>query len=1009
MVKFEVLGSLRAFRGDGDAVSPSGLQGYLLATLLAHANQPVTADRLIETMWGPAPDAGAGHRLQTHMYRLRRVLGDEADISSEPGSYRLSTSPGELDSEQFESLVEEAQRTSTQDTQRAVKCLRQALTLWHGEAFDGFDTIEIRAQARRLHDVRLFAVEQLYSAELKCGNHDVVSKELPALVDAHPLQEKLHELLILSHALSGRQADALAAYRRARSVLVEELGIEPGPRLREIERQIFSGEPLERWEPTPKAAPTPAQLPGRPGGFVGREEELRLLNAFSAETGSCPKVITVTGGAGVGKTALVLHWAHQLREMFPEGQLYVDLRGFGPDAPACPAQALASFLGGLGVESHMIPDGLDERAALFRSQTADRRVLILLDNARDVDQVRPLLPGTPSCTVAVTSRTALLGLSVQEGARHMALTRMSDDEASALVTQLLDFPDVPEEVSRLIEICAHLPLALRIAAERVRAFAAADLRTLLAGLEDEAARLDLLDGGDERSSVRGVFFWSYQELDEDAAWLFRCLGASPAHAMTSSALAAMTALSSRATRRGLEALRRAHLVEPIGHDRFGLHDLLRTFAVELSEEIDGEDQHSEAFSRLCDHYLRTTGAALEQIMPEELFFPEARTMLDDDTHRPFHDAEDASHWLEAERENLVLVAEQAIREGPHSYPTTLSRLLRRYLDTKSLHDDARRVHSAAVAAARCCGSPQDEGGALRVLGLLAMRRDRFDEAVQDLLAALELHEKAGERRQAAHDNNLLGGAYMYTGRIAEAHEHYESSIAEYRVLEDPAGSFAMGNYGLLHHILGAPREALKWLEISLKVSEDHGKRHSECSTLRNLVAVHRDLGQYAQALDCARRGLNMAEELGRTTAEAEILTRAGTVHQRRDQLQEAQEHHLQALSIADSLDDRKTTAAAHNGLAEAARAGRDLDAACHHHQTALDLSRAFWDEHSRTLIGLGETCCQLGDDAGAVEHWQQALTIYESVGHALVQQLRSRISHVQDVLLERSPAPSRTR
>ena len=993
MVTFEVLGPVRLVRADGSAQVPRGLQGKLLAALLVHANQAVPADRLIEAMWGADREAGTVHRLQTHIYRLRKILGAGADISSMAGGYVLATDPASVDSGQFESLVQGAKRISGEDPQAAAESLRKALSLWRGEAFEGLDMPEVRSHALRLHDLKLMALEQLYSAELECGQYDLVANELPSTVEAHPLRERLHELLVMSHALGGRQADALAAYRRARSVLVEELGVEPGARLRELEIKILKGESVEPQTPAPKPTPAPAQLPAGPGSFVGREEELGQLDALLPATGGAASVAAVTGGAGMGKTALVLHWAHHHREEFPDGQLYMDLRGYGPDTPVEPEVVLLRLLRGLGVPPQLIPDELEERAALFRSETAERRMLMVLDNARDAGQVRPLLPGTASCAVIVTSREALTGIVVQEGAHQIGLQRMTEDEATALVTQLLGAPQLGEDAVRLTELCAHLPLALRIAVERVRALGADALGTLVAELDDASSTLDLLDGGDERSSVRGVFLWSYQELDEAAAWLFRCFGTTPLRVISASALAAAAGLDTRVARRGLEPLRRAHLVELSGHSRFRLHDLLRSFAAELSEETDTDPQRREVFERLCHYYLTTTAAALEQIMPEELTFPTARTVLDDESlERPFADSDSAARWLDAERENLVLLIEHALPAGLFSFIAKAWPLLRRYFDTKSLHDEAQRVYTAALTAGRRSGNRRDEGGALGMLGWVAIRRGRFEQAFEHLHAAVTIHEDLDDRRQRAHNHNMLGGAYMVAKRIPEAITHYEKAIADYATLEDHSGSFTMANFGLLHHRLGNLCEALKWLETTLESSEERGSPYSECHALRTLVAVHGDLGDYDQALDCAARGLSLAEELGHDTVRAGVLNRLGTVHRRRKEPDEARACYLEALSTGEALGGEEIIADSHHGLAEIAVAEADLDGALHHHRTALDLAHRSWDLRSRILIDLGETYLQRGDTATAVEHWREALAIYQQVGHSQVPALQGKIS-----------------
>lgn len=998
MVEFEVLGRVRLRRADCDAASPGGLQGLLLAMLLAHANQPVSVDRLVEAMWGPSSDARAAHRLQMHVLRLRRTLGQDAEVAFGPGGYRLSLAPAALDAERFATLVDDARKAGSDEPARAVDLLREALSLWRGEAYEGIDVPELRTESRRLLELRLVAIEELYAAELRCGHHAVVANELPALMAEHPLRERLYELLMMSHAIAGRRADALGTYRHARSVLVEELGIEPGPALRELEAQVLNGEHVGgRDQPAkPATVPAPAQLPAHPGGFVGRRHELEQLDAILEESGDSGRIRTLTGSAGVGKTALALHWAHRVRENFPGGQLYADLRGFGPDDARTPAHVLAGFLRALGVDSPSLPEDLDERAALFRSQVAGRRMLILLDNAQDVSQVRPLLPGAACCATVVTSRVVLAGLEVQEGARQVGVSRMSDDEARHVVTHLLDHPLEADDVDRLVQACSHLPLALRIAAERIRTLGPAGLSGLITELTHEQGRLDLLDGGDDDTSVRGVFSWSYRALNVDSAWVFRCLGVVPAREVDTSALAAMANLRPGATRRVLDNLVRAHLVEVTGDDRYRLHDLLRSYAGELADESDLPQHQTAAFERLCHHYVTNTATALEQVMPEEMGSTVARGILDaEDLHRPFDDAAAATRWLETERENLILVAERAARTGQSADPITLSRLLQRYLDTKRLLDDAQRLHTAAVTAARSSGDLNAEARALGALGWLGIRRDQFVEAEQHLLAALDLHEKAADSRLTARALNALGAVFMYTGRIHEAIRYYERAITEYNKTDDPASCFPTANLGVLHHMLGSPREALTWLESSLRLGEQHGKRHSECSTLTNLAPVCRDLGELDLALDYARRGLTLARELGRTETEGMALTSLGAVHQRRGELEQARELHRRALVIAENVNSDHVMAVSRIGVAEVSQAAGDPEDARCHYLALRDLTADFWDLRAHVLIGLGESYRQLGDEARGVDAWQQALDIYEEVGHRGATPLRRKIARAQ--------------
>ena len=473
-MEFEVLGPIRIRRDDGGVASPGRLQATLLGLLLAYANQPVSADRLVDGMWGETADARATHRLQTHVHRLRHALGDPSRLTADGPGYCLLVAPDEIDAQRFESLADEVLQIGSHEPTRAVELGRKALQLWRGDAYHGLDTAELTTEARRLADLKLGTLEELYAAQLSCGQHDAVAAALPPLLQTYPLRERLHELLMRAHAIAERQADALATYQHAHRVLVDELGVEPGPALQALQQQVLEGGAVTATKatgpvtadatPVAPTTPPPAQLPAQPGGFVGRDADLAQLDGLLDQT----TIATVTGTAGVGKSALTLHWAHRSLEAFSGGQLDVDLRGFGPQEPLQPTHALAGFLRALGVETHTIPFDPEERASMFRSHIAGRRMLLVLDNARNVAQVRPLLPGTDTCAVVVTSRNDLAGLSVHTSARHIGLQRLAVDEARTLVNELI--PDLAEAdaVHGLVETCSRLPLALRVAAERMR-------------------------------------------------------------------------------------------------------------------------------------------------------------------------------------------------------------------------------------------------------------------------------------------------------------------------------------------------------------------------------------------------------------------------------------------------------------------------------------------------------------------------------------------------------------
>lgn len=460
-MEFEVLGPPRVRRGNQDATPPGRLQRTLLGVLLFQANRVVSADVLTNALWGGRSDDRGPSNLQVHVHRLRRVLGDPDRLMCAAGGYRLAVLPGELDAERFESLIGEAIQIRSRDPQRCVELIREALASGavHRSMASTFRCSPMRRGGSPNGEWPRSRISTPRS--WPADDTQRVAGELPEQVREHPLRERLHGLLMVALYQGGQQAGALAVYRAARRELVEELGQEPGPQLRRIEQLILAGAPVELDAAVPRAF-VPSQLPHDVRGFSGREAELSELDNLLTGEGSV-LISAVVGTGGVGKTALAVRWAHRVRSRFPDGQLYADLRGYGPEPPMAPEDALVMFLRVLGVDSAAIPDELIDRAARFRSLVAGRRMAIVLDNARTVDQVRPLLPGGSSCFVLVTSRDSLAGLVARDGARRILLDRLPHGEARCLLRELAgDRVDAePGAVDVLIERCARLPLALR--------------------------------------------------------------------------------------------------------------------------------------------------------------------------------------------------------------------------------------------------------------------------------------------------------------------------------------------------------------------------------------------------------------------------------------------------------------------------------------------------------------------------------------------------------------------
>ena len=823
-MRFGVLGPVSVVSRAGPVPVSGRLRTGLLALLLARANRPVSAESLLGAFWDE-DDPAHRQRLQTNVHKLRRALGEPERLVFEAGSYRLLVEPGELDADRFEAGA--AAAAGTTDARRRAELLREALELWRGRPFHGLDLPGLVEPAQRLGESRRAAQEQLYGAEIACGRHEEVLGELVDLARRHPLRERVQALLMTALHRAGRQADALAVYRDTRRALVDELGLDPGPELQAAEQAVLAGSvstgstasavstalavsTAPGREPDPVS---PAELPASSGDVVGRRAELHDLDTLRA-AGS-PTPVLVTGTAGVGKSALVVHWGQESARHFPDGQLYVDLQGFSPQDPLPATVALGRFLRSLGDDPAMLPEDLSERAGRFRTRSAGRRLLVVLDNAAAAEQVRPLLPGSASCLVVVTSRNRLDGLVARDGARRLELDRLSDVDARALVAAHADTGTLaPEQVGELVGRCAGLPLALRVAAARLAD--SGDPGPLLDALAGADGPLDALDTADDHSSVRSVLSWSYRRLPPEAARLYRLCGGNRCehaehHIDVAGATALLGAPDSRTARRLLGELVRSGVLEEVRSGSYRMHELLRAHAVEVAAES-AED--TAGLLRLLAQNLRTATAASSFLQPRETpllsaDLPAVRI------ERPA-DHTTALRWLDAHRGHLLCSAEFAAAQQRPELVVDISTTVWPYLDHGGHLDEARVLHTLARDAARSIGQRPAEGIALRALGLLALGAERDEEAVTLLKAALDLHP-AGSRHpdgQALHTTTklCLAAAHVPIGRVGDALRLARE--AEPELARTPAAAAALRHLTRVLHRHGHGDEARHYRRLT---------------------------------------------------------------------------------------------------------------------------------------------------------------------------------------------------
>jgi DNA-binding SARP family transcriptional activator/tetratricopeptide (TPR) repeat protein len=898
-LRFEVLGPLRVWRGETVVDLGPVQQRVVLAVLALQAGRPVGRQQMINAVWGEATPRNAVNLIQRHVSGLRRVLEPERPGHAPSGllawteaGYLLTVPKGALDLEVYESELSRARAARTAGrVGEAAEALHSALGLWRGPVCDGLVSPFLDAQADRLDESRIGVLEERIELDLATDVHADLIAELRDLAAEYPLRERLRGLLMLALYRAGRQADALAAFRDARRHLRDELGVEPGAALQQLHQQILAADPKLAGAPSEGASATvalrrtiPAQLPHGIPDFTAREAELGQLNALvrrsSDDVGNAVVIMAISGTAGVGKSALAVHWAHQVRDLFPDGQLYVNLLGFGPAGSAVePAEAIYGFLEAFAVPSDRIPIDLDARAALYRSMLVGSRVLVVLDNARDVDQVRPLLPGSPGCVVVVTSRNQLMSLVAVDSAHPMELDLLPDSEARHLLSRRLGRDRVAGEaasVDEIIEACAGLPLALAVAAAHAAANSRLPLSALADALRETHGRLDALDGGDQYTDVRAVFSWSYQALGAPAARLFRMLGLHAGPDIGTSAAVSLAGMPLAETRRELANLVRAHLLTEWSPGRFALHDLLREYASELSATYDTAADRRRALHRVLDHYLHTAHSADQLLRPRRddlIMLASIQPLV---TPATFADYRSALAWLATERPVLLAALRQAVSHGFDVHAWQLAWALNTYFDRHGHWYDAVASHKTALEAAQRLGDRNAQAIIQCCLACACARLDGHAAANKHLQQALELYESLGDDAGKAQAHRLLAWVFDRQGRYQEGLDRAEQAVELFGIAGHPTGqAHALNAVGWFHIQLGHHDEGLAYCLRALDIQREITDRLSQADTLDSIAVAHRSLGRYDEAIVYYRQALQLYQEFGDRYYEAQTLVYLG--------------------------------------------------------------------------------------------------------------------------------------
>jgi DNA-binding SARP family transcriptional activator/Tfp pilus assembly protein PilF len=904
---------------DDESRPVSGLRRRaVLAALALHGGEVVGTGRLVDVVWGESAPSTVLNTLQSHVSYLRTILGSKGAIQARPPGYVLDLGPDGTDVQVAERLLRDG--TQASDPVQGAAHLETALSLWRGRPLADLTGLAwLEEQAERLDMLGVQVKRALFEARLDSGEHRQLVPGLEQLVAEHPLDEQIHGQLMLALYRSGRQADALAAYQRLRRTLDEQLGIDPSQPLRDLEMAILRQDRTLEAPAQPvvvplaaPAAPVPAQLPPAVPAFAGRGAELARLDAAIPGAGgddyadpAAVAITAVSGTAGVGKTTLALHWAHRAAAQFPDGQLYVNLRGYDAGGPALDAgEAVRGFLDALGVHPAGIPEGMAAQAGLYRSLLAGKRVLVVLDNARDAEQVRPLLPGSPGCAVIVTSRNHLTGLVAAEGARPLSLDLMPAGDARDLLARRLGAERTeaePDAVEEIVDRCVRLPLALTIAAARAAINPAFPLSALASELSEAGRALDVFDGGDLATDVRAVFSWSYHALSDDAALLFRLLGLHRGRDIAINAAASLAGVPADRARALLAELTRAHLLAEPSPGRYAFHDLLRAYAAEQARSQDSAAARDAAVRRILDHYLHTArrAAVLLDPYPEPVALPpvQAGVIIGEPAC-----SEDAMAWFGDEHAALLAALRLSAQVGMPSCTWQLATMLTPYHLRIGLWEDQATACNAGLDAAVCAGDAEGQAHALLGLAMGRSRSGRFADSAPLFEDVLRYFELTGDHQRQMIIHSCIAWICERDHRYTEMLAHARRGLDLCCAAGDRRGQvIAINDIGYCYAVAGNYEQALSYCQRALAASREIGERAWESAAWDSLGLVQHKLGNHRQAIMCYERAADLARALSDAFNETVSLVAMGDVYETMGDIPGARRVWRRALRILDAI------------------------------------------------------------------------------------------------------------
>ncbi|ANZ40587.1 hypothetical protein BBK82_35860 [Lentzea guizhouensis] len=959
--EFRVLGPLEVVK-DGVVVPiGAGKLRSLLATLLVRYGDNVSADELARVLWPESSPASPRRAVNTYVTRLRKAL-TEGLIHTTHDGYRLEVGPDSLDLIAFRRLLDQA-RTAP-DPVREHRLLSQALELWRGAPLSDVDVEHAGLAA--LVELHVAAVERRVELDLEAGRASAVIGKLRTLTETHQLRERLWGLLIRALRQAGRTGEAIETYHHVRLLLVDELGIDPSPELNQNYLSVLGSTPPV----VSQAAPARAWylLPPDLGDFTGRDAVPDQLTARLTAPGM--PIVTLVGPPGIGKTALAVHLAHRLEDVYPDGRLFVDLRGYATRPPVSVEQALSLFLRALGVPTDVVPLDHEGKLALFRSMVSGKRVLVVLDNAADSDHVRALLPSSSGCAVLVTSRDELRGLAVTHGARRVGLDVLTTAEAQALLVEVLGEEAVdaePHATADLVDLCASLPLALRIAAANIAGAPHGSISGQAQDLRER--RLDALVVDNDVVAVRSAFDLSYAAMHPLAQRIFGLCGLVPGSDFTPDMIAVMAGIDVREAAVALRTLATGHLVQQRTPFRYQLHDLLRLYA---GERAVAED----AVPRLLTWYLSVVHTAADLLYPEMARLPGPRATV------PFSDAQSALAWLDAERANLVAAIRHAAEHGQPQFAWQLADALGGYFWIRTDGTEWLAAATFGLRAAVEAGDDQARAAMFHSLGTLYAGRCEYERAIEFYDQALRIARELGVRSIEVATTNNLAIVLQDQGRLDDAIRLYADALD---VGDHATAVTVRVNLGSAYWEMGRLAEAHTHFRTARKLLQHTTSRQAEVEVLDGLARVALDEGDHLCAAAHAREALELARSTGQPRLIAEAHNTLGTAALHGGQPEEATIHHTNALRTAQEVGFGRAQVSALIGLANARRASGHLDEALALCEQALSLviAAGLTLRRGRVLHALAQVHSDLGHDEKALDLAQQALRVHRATGHRL--------------------------